>query len=236
MSRAGSPARRVLVVEDEPTVARLLVRELESSDCQVRTAVDGASAVQAAIEFRPELVLLDLGLPDLDGLEVLLKLRGWLTCPIIVLTARDSDADKVRALDQGADDYLTKPFSVAELLARVRVAFRHARSAEVPQGCVYRRGACSVDLEARIVRVDDQPVHLTATEYDILRCLIRHAGRVVTHRALLNEIWGPNSVEHTQYLRVYIGQLRKKLYSSTDTSELIATEPGVGYRLAEADL
>lgn len=232
MSPVGK--KRVLVIEDEDAVSRFLLRTLEAHAYQVRVEASGKLGIQAAIEFRPEVVILDLGLPDLDGQEVLLKLREWLKAPIIVLTARESDEEKVRALDQGADDYLTKPFSMAELLARMRVALRHAESLGQSKETVYRNGDLELDLVSHTVRVGGRRVHLTATEYEILKCLVRNSGKVVTHRALLKEIWGPNSVEHTQYLRVYVGQLRKKLKANAGDPELILTEPGIGYRLTEA--
>ncbi len=225
--------RRILVIEDEESVARFLVSSLEENHYSVRTEISGAKGVQAAIEYRPDLVILDLGLPDIDGQTVLLKLREWMKVPIIILTARESDADKVLALDQGADDYLTKPFSVAELLARIRVGLRHFES--VDQSTIYRNGRLECDFKGHTVMVAGTLVRLTSTEYDILRVLVKNAGKVVTHRALLKEIWGPNSVEHTQYLRVYVGQLRKKLRAEDFTAGLIVTEPGIGYRLMQED-
>lgn len=222
--------KRILVIEDEDKVARFLMSTLESNHYQVRAESSGEKGIQGAIEFRPELVILDLGLPDQDGHSVLLKLREWLKAPIIILTARESDEEKVKALDQGADDYLTKPFSVAELMARIRVALRHFES--VDRSSIYRNGSLECDLSGHIVKVDGNLIRLTATEYNILRVLIKNAGKVVTHRMLLKEIWGPNSVEHTQYLRVHVGQLRKKLKTTT-VSEFIITEPGIGYRLQD---
>lgn len=223
--------RRILIIEDEEAVSRLLVATLEAQRYQVRVENTGRQGLQAAIEFRPDLVILDLGLPDLDGIQVLVKLREWFKNSILILTARESDDEKVSALDGGADDYLTKPFSVAELLARIRVGLRHAET--LSQGTIYKNGSLECDLEGHTVKVDGSPVRLTATEYDILKVLIKNAGKVVTHRALLKEIWGPNSVEHTQYLRVYVGQLRKKLKSKIHPDDLIVTEPGVGYRLID---
>lgn len=230
MTAPASSKKRVLIIEDEESVSRFLLNTLESHHYAVRMENTGQGGIQAAIEFRPELVILDLGLPDLDGQSVLLKLREWLKAPIIILTARESDEDKVKALDQGADDYLTKPFSVPELLARIRVALRHFESAGT--ATLYRNGSLECDLDGHTVKVDGELVRLTSTEYDILRVLIKNAGKVVTHRALLKEIWGPNSVEHTQYLRVYVGQLRKKLSSKKHDHDLILTEPGIGYRLS----
>ncbi|MBS1962647.1 MAG: response regulator [Bdellovibrionales bacterium] len=220
--------RRILVVDDEDSIRRVLRATLSSHGYEVREAVNAAEALQFAIEFRPELVILDLGLPDRPGAEVLKSIRGWSSVPILILTAHDSESEKVNALDAGADDYLTKPFSVAELLARLRVAFRHRSGTK--DGEPARFGKLEVDLDGHRVRVDGKDVHLTVTEFEILRVLLKFAGKVVTHRNLLKEIWGPNSVEHTQYLRVYVGQLRKKLRVAGDAAERIVTEPGVGYR------
>jgi two-component system KDP operon response regulator KdpE len=220
--------RRILIVDDEDTIRRVLRATLISHGYDTREAVSGAEAVQFAIEYRPELIVLDLGLPDLSGIEVLQKIRAWSPVPILILTAHDSEAEKVNALDLGADDYLTKPFSVPELLARLRVAFRHRTGAVTGQPL--RFGKLEVDLEGHRVKVAGVPIHLTVTEFDILRILMSYSGKVVTHRNLLKEIWGPNSVEHTQYLRVYVGQLRKKLRQAGDSEERILTEPGVGYR------
>ena len=220
---------KILVIDDEPAIRKLLRVCLESEGYQVGEAATAHDGLREAVSFRPELVILDLGLPDMDGDKFLLRVREWSSVPIIVLTVRDSDADKVRVLDAGADDYLTKPFSAAELLARVRVALRHAHPGE--DTAVFVSGPLKIDFAARLVFIDGKEVHLTATEYNLLRLLARHAGRVVTHTQILREIWGPSSVEQRQYLRVYFGQLRKKLSSSSLPEDLIATEPGVGYRL-----
>lgn len=228
---ADGVKKRVLLIEDEESVSRFLTSSLVTHGFQVRVEANGKSGIQAAIEFRPEVVILDLGLPDIDGHDVLLKLREWLKAPVIVLTARGNDEDKVKALDQGADDYLMKPFSVAELFARIRVVLRRFES--VDHSNIYKNGPLECDLDGHIVKVDGKQVHLTSTEFDILRILIKNAGKVVTHRALLKDIWGPNSVEHTQYLRVYVGQLRKKLKSQQQERDLIVTDLGVGYRLVE---
>lgn len=224
--------KRLLIIEDEEVIRQLILSTLVNMNYLVRCESTGQSGIQAAIEFRPDIILLDLGLPDVDGQKVLLKLREWLKCPILILTARDTDEEKVAALDHGADDYLTKPFSVAELLARIRVGLRHAESVGTHAETVFKRKSLEVFLEKRVVKVDGFEIKLSATEYDILKVLIKNSGKVVTHRSLLKEIWGPNSVEHTQYLRVYVGQLRKKL-KSKDAVDLITTELGVGYRLIE---
>jgi two-component system KDP operon response regulator KdpE len=183
-----------------------------------------------AATSRPEVIILDLGLPDVDGLAVLKRLREWSQVPVIVLTVKDAETDKVALLDAGADDYVTKPFSVPELLARIRVALRR----RLPQDAkpLFTSGPLEVDMASRTVRVLGESVRLTATEYEILCLLIRHAGKVVTQRQILKEIWGPHAVEQTQYLRVYIGQLRKKIETDPSRPRLILTEPAVGYRLA----
>lgn len=227
-----SKAKKVLIIEDDPAVARMLTTALSQENYEVRTAVSGKEGIQVAQDYRPSIILLDLGLPDLGGAQVLLTLRQWFTAPVIVLTANDSDQDKVAALDGGADDYVTKPFSVSVLLARMRVALRHYDKVEVTDS--YTLGPYEIDLINRQVKVEGSFVKLTATEYDILRVLLRNYGKVVTHRTLLKEVWGPNSVEHHQYLRVYVGQLRKKLRTgkkSLTGEEFIQTELGIGYRL-----
>jgi two-component system KDP operon response regulator KdpE len=221
--------KRVLIVEDEISVCRFLRATLEAHQYEIREESSGAKGIQAAIEFRPDIVILDLGLPDMQGQDVLQKIRSWSSVPVLILTAVDADEAKVKALDAGADDYLTKPFSVPELLARIRVALRHSGSADTSS--IFVLGPLSVDLSGHVVKVLGETVRLTATEHDILKVLVRNAGKVVTHRTLLKEIWGPNSVEHTQYLRVYVGQLRKKLHLSEAVPEIILTEPGIGYRL-----
>jgi two-component system, OmpR family, KDP operon response regulator KdpE len=221
---------RLLVIDDEAAIRRLLKISLEAEGYAFLEATDGQQGLVVASTQRPDLVILDLGLPDSEGITVLKRLREWSTMPVIVLTVRDSDAEKVALLDAGADDYLTKPFSVPELLARVRVALRHAGPAE--DEAVIHSGRVEIDLAARSVSVAGKQIKLTATEYDILRLLARHAGRVVTQSQMLKEIWGPYAAEQTQYLRVYVGQLRKKLEKDPSRPELLLTEPGVGYRFA----
>ncbi len=220
---------RILVIDDEIPIRRLLKLSLEAEGYTLLEASGGQEGLVTASTQRPDLIILDLSLPDLDGLAVLKRLREWSTIPTIVLTVKDSDKDKVALLDAGADDYLTKPFSVPELLARIRAALRHTQPAEMT--AVFQSGQLEMDLSARTVTVNGQPVKLTATEYNILRLLVRYAGKVVTQNHLLKEIWGPHAAEQTQYLRVYIGQLRKKLEKDPSRPELILTEPGVGYRL-----
>ena len=220
---------RILLIEDEPTIRRFLVSVLEEQGFQTRETISGEDGLREAVAFRPDLVLLDLGLPDRTGESVLASLREWSKVPVLILTARGEEAKKVELLDAGADDYVTKPFSVAELNARIRVLLRHTE--ETKEGPVFRASDLEVDLKGRLVRRRGDLVHLTSTEYDVLRMLIRHAGKIVTQRQLLRSIWGPNAVEFTHYLRIYIGQLRKKLEDDPTNPRLILTEPGVGYRL-----
>ncbi len=222
---------KVLVIDDEASVRRLLKTALGPHGLEIVEAESGKEGLYQAIALRPDAILLDLGLPDIDGMEVLRQLREWFTKPILILTVRDQEEGIVQALDLGADDYLTKPFKVGELLARIRVAQRHRSSANEP---VRLAGEVSIDFEARQVRLRGKEVKLTATEFDVFRVLAQNAGRVLTHRQLLREIWGPNSAEHVQYLRVYVRHLRQKLEIDPNAPELIVTEPGVGYRLVLA--
>lgn len=222
----------VLVVDDEPQLRRFLRASLPTRGYRLIEAASGAEALTQAAARTPDLVLLDLGLPDLDGVEVTRRLREWSAVPILVLSARDQEIDKVRALDAGADDYLTKPFGTEELLARMRVALRHAVSGKGPDEPVVRVGELKVDLGARRVSVGDREVRLTRTEYRLLSLLARSAGKVLTHRHLLKDVWGPNAVGQTHYLRVYMGQLRHKIEADPAQPRYLLTETGVGYRLA----
>lgn len=232
MTQAQSPLMPlVLVIDDEPQIRRLLRVTLEAGRYRIVDAETGQDGIVAAAQHRPEIVLLDLGLPDLDGIEVVKRLREWSQVPILVLSVRDSDEDKVAALDAGADDYITKPFSTAELLARLRAALRHAQPPGV--GALIRLGELEVDLAARSVKRHGSDVSLTPIEYALLRLLVTHAGRVLTHRQLLTQVWGPNAAEQTHYLRVYMAHLRRKLEADPSRPRLIVTEPGVGYRLLE---
>jgi two-component system KDP operon response regulator KdpE len=222
-----SAERTVLVIDDEPPIRRLLRLTLEPQGYRVFDAENGQLGLQEAAAKRPDVIVLDLGLPDMDGLTVLKRLREWSPTPVLVLTVHDREADKVAALDAGADDYLTKPFGTAELLARLRAIQRRAPEAQEP---VFVSGDLSVDLAGHTVSVKNKEVHLTATEYALLHELVRHAGKVVMHKQLLRAVWGPKAEEQSQYLRVYITHLRKKLETET-TGKLIQTEPGIGYRL-----
>jgi len=220
----------VLVIDDEPQIQRLLSIVLEGAGHRVVPASSGREALVLAAQHRPACILLDLGLPDIPGAEVLQRLREWSSVPVIVLTALDAEAEKIAALDAGADDYVTKPFNSGELLARIRAALRHA--SREPEPPAFRAGRLVVDLASRRVSLDGADIALTATEYSLLRLFVRHAGKVLTHRHILREVWGPGSEEHTHYLRVYVARLRDKLESSPMAPELILTEPGVGYRFS----
>ncbi|WP_447975421.1 response regulator [Nitrospira sp. Kam-Ns4a] len=222
----------VLLIEDEPEIRRFLRATLPPEGYQVVEALTGQEGLAQAAARNPDLILLDLGLPDLDGLEIVKRVREWGAVPIIVLTARDQEAVKVQALDLGADDYVTKPFGVNELLARMRVALRHrARVSAEAADSVFVLGDLKVDLERRQVFAAEHEVHLSPLEYKLLTTLIRHAGKVLTHRQLLKEVWGPLHVEDSHYLRVYMRQLRHKLETDPARPRYLLTELGVGYRL-----
>jgi two-component system, OmpR family, KDP operon response regulator KdpE len=221
----------VLVVDDEVQIRRFLRISLEANGYRVYETDSGQDAITKTAQLRPELVILDLGLPDMDGLDVLRRLREWTSTPVIVLSVRDADRDKIAALDAGADDYLTKPFSVEELMARMRVAQRHAQpAAETP---IFTLHNLQIDFARRLVTKNGEAVKLTPTEYTLLRLLIQHVGKVLTHRQILKEVWGPEYVNETHYLRVYFAQLRQKLEDNPALPKIILTEAGVGYRLVE---
>ena len=222
----------VLVIEDEVQIRRFLRATLMANGYRLIEAATAQEGLMQAATRQPEIVILDLGLPDLDGLEVTRRLREWTTIPIIVLSARGQERDKIAALDAGADDYVTKPFGVGELLARMRVALRHAtRTTRDLDAAMFAVGTLRVDLAQRRVSVAEQEVHLTPLEYRLLTMLVRYAGKVVTHRQLLHEVWGPGYAQQTHYLRVYMGQLRHKLEADPARPRYLLTEPGVGYRL-----
>lgn len=226
-------ARRILIIDDEESIRRFLRTSMESQGFHVDEAASVREAKQSLIEKRPELVVLDLALPDGTGLEILKEFREWSRVPVIILSAQEGDEEKVSALDSGADDYMTKPFSVVELLARIRAAFRHAYpTAASPLLTV---DGIELDVAGHTARVkrgyQSELIALTETEFEILKALMKSAGQVVTHRALLRDVWGPNAVEHTQYVRVYVGHLRKKLTAHGLPADFIATETGIGYRL-----
>lgn len=223
----------VLVIEDEAPIRRFLRASLPSHGYHLIEADNGEDGLLQAAMQRPAIIILDLGLPDLDGLQVTQRLREWTNTPIIVLSARGREDDKIAALDAGADDYLTKPFGMGELLARLRVALRHLHQHGGEKGePLFQVGALRVDLVRRQVFVAEQEVHLTPNEYNLLTTLVQHAGKVMTHRQLLREVWGPAYTEENHYLRVYMGQLRHKLEADPARPRYLLTEPGVGYRLA----
>ncbi len=227
----SEPHPTALIVEDEPQIRRFVRAALEAEHWQVFEATTVKQGLVEAGTRRPDLVILDLGLPDGDGVDYLRDLRAWSQIAVIVLSARTDEADKIAALDAGADDYLTKPFGVGELMARVRVALRRHQKAAEPGSAVFTFGKVRVDFTARRVQRDGMLVHLTPIEYRLLGVLIANAGRVLTHRTLLREVWGPSHSEQTHYLRVYMGQLRQKLEDHPAQPRHILTETGVGYRL-----
>jgi two-component system KDP operon response regulator KdpE len=231
-----SEGELVLVVEDEPAMARVLSASLKARGYKVVVARTGQDALDESASQNPEVIVLDLGLPDIDGLEVCRRIRSWSVAPIIVVTADGAEKRKVKALDSGADDYITKPFSMPELLARLRVASRH-RKALGPSvdDTVYRVGDVEVDIERRQIRVDGQVVPFTRKEFDFLALLARFQGKVLTHEAILRHVWGTDAVGRTEYLRTYANQIRQKLGEDPEDPRLI-TEPGVGYRLVARDI
>jgi two-component system, OmpR family, KDP operon response regulator KdpE len=226
------PKPVVLVVEDEPQMRKFVRIALESHDYRVIEASSGAEALRQASAYTPDAVLLDLGLGDMDGIQVAKRLREWSAVPILIISARGQEDSKVLALDGGADDYLTKPFGAAELMARLRVALRHAaRSHEAPTAIVRIGDDVEIDLARRVVRVRSAEVHLTPIEYKLVTTLAKHAGMVMTHRQLLEQVWGPGHAHQMQYLRVYMTQLRHKLEKEPARPRYLVTEPGIGYRL-----
>jgi two-component system, OmpR family, KDP operon response regulator KdpE len=224
---------KILIVEDELEIRRFLRASLVTHGYRLIESETAQDGLNQLADEHPDLVLLDLGLPDSDGLSVIGKIRGWSQVPIVVLSARGCESDKIKALDAGADDYLTKPFGVGELLARIRVALRHAEgSQDGPSQPIFTLRTLRVDLERRQVFVADREVHLTPIEYRMLTTLIKYAGRVVTHRQLLKQVWGPDSVFETHYLRVYMTHLRRKIEPEPARPQFLLTDPGIGYRLA----
>ena len=225
---------QILVVEDDNAVAKLMAATMESQDYQYRIASTGASAIMEALSYKPEVMILDLGLPDTDGIEVIKKIRAWSNMPIIVVSARSEDTDKVAALDAGADDYLTKPFSVDELLARLRVALRrvrHDRQRLSEESSVYENGGLRIDYAAGCVYLDGSEIHLTPIEFKLLVLLANNTGKVLTHNYILREVWGNPAASDMRSLRVYMATLRKKLEKNTSEPKYIQTHIGVGYRL-----
>jgi two-component system KDP operon response regulator KdpE len=231
---ADVPGPCVVLIEDEAQIRRFLRAALVGNGFRLFEADTGEAGVTEAATRQPDIVIVDLGLPDIDGLDVIRRIREWSAVPVIVLSARGQERDKITALDAGADDYVSKPFSVGELLARMRVALRHAarHATGVREETSFALGDLHVDLLKRQVRVGDRVVHLTPIEYRLLTTLIRHAGKVLTHHQLLADVWGPNQTEQAHYLRVYTAQLRRKLEVDPARPRYILTEPGVGYRFA----
>jgi two-component system KDP operon response regulator KdpE len=225
------PPAMILVIDDESPIQRFLRVSLEAQGYQVVEASTGKRGLIEAASRTPDLIVLDLGLPDIDGIEVTRQLREWSKAPIIVVSARGKEQDKIAALDAGADDYLTKPFGVGELMARVRVALRHAASSSESGEPIFDIGDLHVDLARREVTAGGRAVHLTPNEFKLLAVLVKHAGKVLTHRQLLKEVWGPGSGNETHYLRVYMNQLRQKIEADPAQPKYLLTEPGVGYRL-----
>lgn len=225
-------ADRILVVDDEPQIQRFLRPALTAAGYDVIEAMTGAAALKAAATAAPDIIILDLGLPDMDGKDVVAQLRGWSAVPIIILSARDRESEKIAALDLGADDYIEKPFGIGELTARIRTALRHRMRLESETEQVSIDGL-EIDTLRRLVRRDGEPVKLTPKEYDLLVLLSRHSGRVVTHRTLLTAVWGPAHGDDLHYLRVFIGQLRQKIERDPAKPAILRTEPGVGYRFTD---
>lgn len=223
-------APHILVVDDELQIQRAIRTILTEKGFKVTTASRGEEGLALAATSEPDIIILDLGLPDMDGVEVCTRLREWTQIPIIILSVRDSERDKVAALDKGADDYLTKPFGIEELLARVRVAMRHSAGRQGAQSKLVKAGRLTIDLAWHVVKRGEEEVKLTATEYKLLAYLAGNHGRVLTHQSILTNVWGPADADHTEYLRVYMRQLRKKLEANPEQPQFILTEPGIGYR------
>jgi len=223
---------RILVIDDEPQIRRFLRVSLEAHGFRISEAANGQEGIRLVALEKPDAVVLDLGLPDIDGQAVIARLREWSQVPVIVLSVRADESDKISALDAGADDYVTKPFGMGELLARIRAALRHV-AGSAAGAPVFVSGGLSVDLEKRTVAVDGQPVRLSPKEYDLLKLLVQHAGKVLTHQFILRRVWGPAHENDVQYLRVFARQLRQKIEDDPAQPKRLLTEPGVGYRLTE---
>jgi two-component system KDP operon response regulator KdpE len=228
---------RVLVIDDEPEIGRAVRTGLQGADFAVEWASTAAQGIERIKQWHPDVVLLDLSLPDMDGQEVTRTVRQWSSVPIIVLSVRAGEPDKIRALEGGADDYITKPFGIGELIARLRVALRHAVPAgqSTQGGAVFRTGGLTIDFERRRVTVDGEEKHLTPTEYEVLRYLAMHAGKVVTHGMLLHAVWGPEYESEAHYLRVFVNHLRRKIEPDPSRQRYLITEQRIGYRLRDAD-
>jgi len=220
----------ILLIDDEPQILRALKTILTANHFRVATAINGEQGIAQAVAQPPDVIILDLTLPDISGFQVCEQIREWSRVPIIVLSVRDSEKDKVTALDKGADDYLTKPFGIEELMARIRVALRHSEQTIGNKQSIIKAGPLTVDLARHIVSRNGEEIRFTATEFKLLSYLAAHADRVLTHQAILTHVWGFEELDHVEYLRVYIGQLRKKLEINPDEPQFLLTEPGIGYR------
>ena len=225
----------VLLIDDEPQILRALKTILGAGHFRVISAVNGEGGLALAASQSPDVIILDLTLPDMDGIQVCEQIREWSSVPIIVLSVRDGERDKVAALDKGADDYLTKPFNIEELMARIRVALRHSAQSLGNKETIIRAGALTIDLARHIAAVNGDEIKLTATEFKLLAYLAAHADRVLTHQAILTQVWGFEESEHVEYLRVFIGQLRRKIELDPDDPQVLVTDPGVGYRFKTSD-
>lgn len=220
----------ILLIDDEPQILRALKTILGAGHFRVVSAVNGEQGISLAASQSPDVIILDLTLPDMDGIQVCEEIRQWSSVPIIVLSVRESERDKVSALDKGADDYLTKPFNIEELLARIRVALRHSTQSIGNKESVIKAGALAIDLARHIATLNGEEIKLTATEFKLLSYLAAHADRVLTHQAILTHVWGMEEADHIEYLRVYIGQLRRKIEVDADDPQILVTDPGIGYR------
>jgi two-component system, OmpR family, KDP operon response regulator KdpE len=225
----------ILLIDDEPQILRALKTILSANHFRIATAATGEQGIALAVAQPPDVIILDLSLPDIDGIQVCEQIREWSRIPIIVLSVRDNEKDKVAALDKGADDYLTKPFGIEELLARIRVALRHSEQSLGNKQTIIKAGNIMVDLARHIVTRSGEEIRLTATEFKLLAYLAANEDRVVTHQSILVQVWGFAEMDHVEYLRVYIGQLRKKLEANPDEPQIIVTEPGIGYRFKSTE-
>ncbi len=225
----------VLLIDDEPQILRALKTILSANHYRVSTASTGEEGIALSVTQQPDVIILDLSLPDIDGFQICEQIREWSRVPIIILSVRENEKDKVAALDKGADDYLTKPFGIEELLARIRVALRHSEQSLGNKQSVIRAGSICVDLARHVVTRAGEELRLTATEFKLLAYLAAHADRVITHQNILSQVWGFAEMDRVEYLRVYIGQLRKKLETNPDDPQIITTEPGIGYRFRSSE-
>jgi two-component system KDP operon response regulator KdpE len=225
----------ILLIDDEPQILRALKTILSANHFRILSAINGEQGLALAAAQLPDVIILDLTLPDIDGFQVCEQIREWSTVPIIVLSVRDSEKDKVAALDKGADDYLTKPFGIDELLARIRVALRHSEQTIGNKETIITAGSVVIDLARHLIMINGEEARLTATEFKLLSYLAAHSDRVLTHQTILSHVWGFDDAEHIEYLRVYIGQLRKKLELNPDDPKILITDPGVGYRFKTSE-